>query len=87
MNDVMSVDVAAVIRDVLAETLQRDDVATWQMDTGLLGAVAEFDSMAVVTVLTLLEEHLGLMIDDDDISAETFETLGSLVAFVSERIT
>lgn len=52
----------------------------------LLGGVPEFDSMAVVSVLTTLEENHGIYIDDDEITAEEFETLGSLLNFVNSKI-
>jgi len=75
------------IRAVLSEALQLGDRADNFTDsTPLLGSVAEFDSMAVVTVLTLLEERFGLDIDDDEISAEIFETVGSLRSFVEQKV-
>jgi acyl carrier protein len=52
----------------------------------LLGAIPEFDSMAVVSVLTMIEDEFGVTIADDEISAETFETLGSLTAFVDGKV-
>jgi acyl carrier protein len=54
-------------------------------DSPLLGSLPELDSMAVVTLIGALEEHFGIVVDDDDISASTFATLGSLAAFVAER--
>ncbi len=54
--------------------------------TALLGALPELDSMAVVTLIGTLEERLGVSIDDDDISGETFETVGSLVRFVDAKL-
>lgn len=54
-------------------------------DSPLLGSLPELDSMAVVSLIGALEEHFGIMVDDDDISASTFATLGSLAAFVAER--
>jgi acyl carrier protein len=54
-------------------------------DSPLLGSLPELDSMAVVTLIGALEEHFGIMVDDDDISASTFATLGSLAAFVAAR--
>ena len=54
-------------------------------DSPLLGSLPELDSMAVVTLIGALDEHFGIAIDDDDISASTFATLGSLAAFVEER--
>jgi len=52
----------------------------------LLGAIPEFDSMAVVSVLTMIEDEFGITIADDEIGAETFETLGSLTAFVDSKV-
>ena len=52
----------------------------------LLGAVPELDSMAVVSVITALEEHFGITVEDDEIGAATFETLGSLARFVESKL-
>jgi acyl carrier protein len=75
------------VRAVLASTLQVGDRAkTWTNDTRLLGALPELDSMAVVTVLTELEDRLGIEVPDDEISADTFATFGALVAFVQSKL-
>lgn len=55
-------------------------------DTPLLGAIPELDSMAVVTLITTLEEQLGLVVDDDDIDGATFATVGSLTDFVGNKL-
>lgn len=55
-------------------------------DTPLLGAIPELDSMAVITLITTLEEQLGLVVDDDDIDGATFATVGSLTDFVSDKL-
>ena len=52
----------------------------------LLGAIPELDSMAVVNIITTLEEHFGFYVEDDEISAESFETLGNLVRFVEQKL-
>jgi len=54
--------------------------------TPLLGALPEFDSMAAVALLTTLEERFGFVVDDDEIDGSTFETVGSLTAFVRGKI-
>ena len=75
-----------VVRSVLAATLQLGDkVNDLDADTPLLGHIAELDSMAVVTVLTSLEEQYGFVVDDDEVSADVFETVGTLVEFVSAK--
>ncbi len=55
-------------------------------DTALLGAIPELDSMAVISLVTALEDRFGFTIDDDEISGETFETVGSLTAFVAGKL-
>jgi acyl carrier protein len=52
----------------------------------LLGSLPELDSMAVVTLITALEDHYDIVVDDDELSAETFETLGTLTDFVSSKV-
>ena len=75
------------IRNILRDTLQLGDRADQlTSDSALLGAIPEFDSMAVVTVLTMVEEQFGISIADDDVSADDFATVGTLVEFV-ERST
>ena len=51
--------------------------------TPLLGAVPELDSMAVVALITTLEERLGIELPDDEIDASAFASVGALADFVS----
>jgi acyl carrier protein len=75
------------IRSVLADTLQLGARAqALNSDSGLLGSLPELDSMAVVAVITALEERFGIVVDDDEITADTFATLGTLTAFVTEKV-
>ncbi len=60
--------------------------ASFDRDTPLLGAIPELDSMAVVTLITTLEEQFGLAVDDDDIDGSTFATVGSLSDFVAAKL-
>lgn len=59
--------------------------AAMDADSGLFGTLPELDSMAVATVLTAIEDHFGIVIDDDDVTGELFETVGSLAAFVAGK--
>ncbi len=69
---------------LVVDALQLDeDNLTLTADTQLLGAIPEFDSMAVVTVITAAEENFDLVVDDDEITAEVFETFGSLHEFLA----
>jgi len=55
-------------------------------ETHLLGAIPELDSMAVVSLITSLEEQLGISVNDDEIDGEVFATVGSLSDFVNARL-
>ena len=73
--------VKAVLSDVLGV-----DTSGFDESTVLLGAIPEFYSMAVVSIITALEDNLGIFVEDDEISAETFETLGALSSFVQSKL-
>lgn len=75
------------VRRQLAQSLQLGQRADeFDASTRLLGGLPELDSMAVVGVITALEDHFGIVVEDDEISADTFETLGSLSAFVDRKL-
>jgi acyl carrier protein len=74
------------VRAVVAETLGIQDRAdTLDADTSLLGSLPELDSLAVVELITVIEERFGFTVDDADVTADVFETLGSLAAFVESN--
>ena len=75
------------VRNILRDALSLGDRAD-RLDSlsPLLGAVPEFDSMAVVAVLTMLEDQFGFTVEDDEVSAEVFQTMGALVEFVERKL-
>ncbi len=73
----------AVLRDVLG--IPKERIQTMTEATQLFGALPEMDSMAVASLLTELEDRLGIVIDDDDIDAETFESFGALMSFLFRK--
>ena len=75
-------EVIIILADVLNLGERRNLL---QADSPLLGSIPELDSMAVINVLTALEEYFGIVIDDDDISAATFSTVATLAAYVDRK--
>ncbi len=72
---------------ILRDTLQLGARASnLKPESPLLGGIPEFDSMAVVTVVTMIEDQLGVSIDDDELSADVFTTVGSLADFVENKL-
>jgi acyl carrier protein len=75
------------VKNILDSTLSLNGRAQgFDRNSALLGNIPELDSMAVVSLITTIEEQFGIIIDDDDVSAETFETLGSLTDFVDQKL-
>lgn len=73
-----------LLRDVLS--LGQDRVDGFDADTPLFGALPELDSMAVAGLLTEMEDRFNILIDDDDIDGDTFETFGSLAMFLKGKL-
>lgn len=75
------------IRSLLKSALQLGDRADrLTEDSALLGAIAELDSMAVVSIITMMEEQYDIRVDDDEISADTFATVGTLARFLDGKL-
>jgi acyl carrier protein len=74
------------VKKILRDTLNLGDRAEkLTPDSPLMGGLPEFDSMAVVTVVTMIEDELGVTIDDDELSADVFATVGTLAEFVAQK--
>ncbi|MCW8847879.1 MAG: acyl carrier protein [Sedimenticola sp.] len=75
------------VKEIIGSVLQLGDrIDQFDRDTALLGSVPEFDSMAVVSVITAIEDNFGIIVDDDEVSAELFETVGNLYDFVAGKL-
>ncbi|HMM72580.1 MAG TPA: acyl carrier protein [Rhodocyclaceae bacterium] len=79
-----------VFRDVLGVL---DDVLTlggraqrFDRTTPLLGSLPELDSMAVVGLITGLEERFGFIVEDDEIDGQAFASVGTLTDFVERKL-
>ena len=82
-HDEIDTRLRAILRDVLG--LKPAQVAAFQEDTGLFGALPELDSMAVAGLLTEMEDRLDIVIDDDEVDGELLETYGNLLAFAKAK--
>lgn len=80
-------DISREVLNVLERVLNlRGRAVAFGLGTPLLGNLPELDSMAVVSVITALEERFGFAVEDDEIDGATFATVGSLVSFVEGKL-
>jgi acyl carrier protein len=77
-------ELKALIADVLG--LDPAQAAAFGPESGLFGHLPELDSMAVAGLLTEMEDRLGIMIEDDDVTGEMLETYGGLLAFARAKL-
>ena len=71
------------VKALVVEMLGIEDrLGSMDASAHLLGELPELDSMAVVILITEIENRFGFKIDDVDFTAEIFETLGTLAEFV-----
>ncbi|SIS47839.1 acyl carrier protein [Neptunomonas antarctica] len=76
------------VKQIVGDALQLGSrVDEYDESTPLLGSIPEFDSMAVVMVITAIEESYDITVEDDEISAEVFETIGALHRFINYKLT
>lgn len=80
------VDVAAV-KAAVVETLGVEDRSdALDAATPLLGALPELDSLAVLELVVELEQRFGIVVEDEDVTADVFATLASLTEFVEAKL-
>lgn len=83
----MTADTLTAVREVLIDALDlTQSPDELQPSTALFGALPELDSFGVVALVGALEDRFDITIDDDEFGAELFETVGTLVAFVDEKV-
>jgi acyl carrier protein len=73
------------VKETLVETLGLHDREV-TAETLLFGSLPELDSLALVEVITALEERFGLQMDEEDITADVFESIGSLATHIDRRL-
>lgn len=76
-------EIINIVRDVL---MLGDRSKDFDASTVLIGDIPEFDSMSVVAIITALEEEYDCVFEDDEISADVFNTIGSLTKFVEAKL-
>ena len=82
-----NLDIKQEVLTILDEVLSLGGRAkSFELDTPLLGAVPELDSMAVVGLINSLEERFGFEVDDDEIDGAVFANVSSMISFVEGKL-
>jgi acyl carrier protein len=55
-------------------------------EMGLLGRGIGVDSIEVLQLVTAIEKEFDLTIDDDELAAEQFRSVGNLITFIEGKL-
>lgn len=85
-HEAAPVNVEQEVIKTLRSVLSLDSQVALDGRSALLGSIPELDSMAVVAILTALEERFGIAVDDDEVDGRTFASVASLAGFVEGKL-
>jgi acyl carrier protein len=78
--------VAAQLRDLLAEITGRDELLAIPPATALFGGGVGLDSLAGTLLLRQVQRRYGVDVAAEDLNLDSLETLGTLASFIARRI-
>ena len=81
MNNVLCEQVIDVIMNTVGGDIKREVLTE---DFKLVGNI--LDSMAVTNLILALEDYFGFIFNDDELSAEAFETVKTLTELVRNKL-
>ncbi|WP_279245322.1 acyl carrier protein [Candidatus Litorirhabdus singularis] len=55
-------------------------------NTPLMGAFPDFNSLTIMSIVNAIEEQLGCEIEDEELTAELFESFGTVAAFIDSKL-
>lgn len=81
-------DIENRIRQILGEELKVNPelLAEIRSETSLFGRGLGLDSMETLTLVSALEREFDIMVPDEDLEVQLFESLGHLVQYIETRV-
>jgi len=79
-----TVDIERDIKTFVITQFLAGNASKLRADGSLLGDV--IDSMGVITLVSYLQEHFGITVEDDEVLPTNLDTINNLVAFVSKKL-
>jgi acyl carrier protein len=77
-------DIERDIRNFVVQEFLSGNASRLRPDGSLLGDV--IDSTGVITLVTYLQEHFGITVEDDDVVPSNLDTIQNLVAYVAKKV-
>ncbi len=78
-------EIAAELREILAQATGREELLDTSDRTPLFGAGVGLDSLSGVMLLREVHRRFGVDVAAEDLNLDALATLGTLAAFIQER--
>jgi acyl carrier protein len=79
-----TVDIERDIRSFVIDHFLSGNASKLRADGSLLGDV--IDSMGVIALVSYLQEHFGITVEDDEVLPSNLDTINNLVIYVSKKL-
>jgi acyl carrier protein len=79
-------DVAAELRELLADVTGREELRAIPPSTALFGAGVGLDSLTGTVLLRHVQRRYGVDVAAEDLNLDSLATLGTLAAFITDQI-
>jgi acyl carrier protein len=79
-----TVDIERDVRSFVIDNFLAGNASKLRADGSLLGDV--IDSMGVITLVSYLQEHFGITVEDDEVLPSNLDTISNLVIYVSKKM-
>jgi acyl carrier protein len=79
-----TVDIERDVRSFIIDHFLGGNASKLRADGSLLGDV--IDSMGVIALVTYLQEHFQITVEDDEVLPSNLDTINNLVAYVSKKL-
>jgi len=79
-----TVDIERDVRSFIIDHFLSGDASKLRADGSLLGDV--IDSMGVIALVTYLQEHFQITVEDDEVLPSNLDTINNLVAYISKKL-
>lgn len=88
MNTDLLAQTETRIREIIHKQLQGSvsNPEMIQMDTPILGLGLGLDSLEAMVLVTEIEAEFDILIDDEELTLELFETVGTLADHVKQKL-
>ena len=85
---VQTTEIEESIKRILIRELEVDPEAMSELTTStpLLGRGIGLDSMETLTLVTAIEKEFDIQVEDEELTADRFQTVGTLAGFVLGKL-